>query len=223
MLHQGKLLALYLSCVIGTSSCIQNVPQDTPHPHNISAFEHEIFTEMNRARTKPAEYASYLEETKRAFDQKLPPVSSDGTTHVDASMQAYYEAIAFLKSSKSLPALELSSGMSSAARDHLRDQMQAATLGHSGSDGSTLADRINRYGSWEVGLGEAIVHGSSTAKRLVMQLVIDYDDPGRNHRINIFNQDLSVTGIACGNNVRYRNLCVITFAGKYVDYSAGKK
>ena len=107
-----------------------------------------------------------------------------------------------------------------AAREHLRDQGLSDRVSHTGSDGSTLEDRINRYGAWEVGIGENIAYGSSTGQRLAMQLIIDQSNPGRNYRLNILNTAFSVSGIACGNSLHYRNMCVIIFAGKYRENTA---
>jgi uncharacterized protein YkwD len=107
-----------------------------------------------------------------------------------------------------------------AAREHLRDQGLSDRVSHTGSDGSTLEDRINRYGAWEVGIGENIAYGSSTGQRLAMQLIIDQSNPGRNYRLNILNSAFSVSGIACGNSLHYRNMCVIIFAGKYRENTA---
>jgi uncharacterized protein YkwD len=115
----------------------------------------------------------------------------------------------------------LSHGLTSAARDHLRDQSLADTVSHTGSDGSTPAERINRYGAGEMGLGENIASGSGTAQRLVMQLIIDQSNPARPYRLNILNPAFSVGGIACGNSLQHRNLCIITFAGSYVEKTAG--
>jgi uncharacterized protein YkwD len=115
----------------------------------------------------------------------------------------------------------LSGGLSAAARDHVHDQGQSDKVSHTGNDGSTLADRARRYGSWEIGLGENIAYGSDTPQRLAMQLIIDQSNPGRDYRLNILNPAFAVAGIACGDSVQHRNLCVITFAGKYVEKATG--
>jgi uncharacterized protein YkwD len=202
------------------SACAQYAGRATA---SLSTFEHQVFTEINRARTDPAAYASYLEEVKQQLDAKLSPAPAGGSDEVDESMQAFYEVLVFLKAAASLPPLQLSRGMSAAARDHLYDQLHAATIVHVGSDGSNLADRLHRYGAWEIGVGEAIAYGSSTARRLVMQLVIDPQNPGHPYRVNIFNVDFTVAGVACASNERYRNLCVITFAGAYQDAASGTR
>jgi len=175
---------------------------------------------MNSVRIHPSKYASRLEDIKKRYDEKLSKSREEGAKQPDESMQAFYEAIQLLQSTPALPALKISRGMSLAARDQLRDQEQTETIGHSGRDGSNIAERVNRYGAWAISLGEIVVYGSDTAQRLVIQLIIDHDNPGRQRRLSVLNPDFSVTGIACKDHVRYRNVCVITFAGQYVEKPA---
>jgi uncharacterized protein YkwD len=168
----------------------------------------------------PVQYASRLEGLKKQYDERLPKIREEGTKQPDESMQVFYEAIQLLQSTPALPALKISRGMSLAARDHLRDQEQTDTIGHSGRDGSNLAEGLNRYGAWEMGIGEIVAYGSDTAQRLVIQLIIDHDNPGRQRRLSVLRPDFAVTGIACKDHARYKNMCVITFAGQYVEKTA---
>jgi uncharacterized protein YkwD len=214
----GSLLAVL---VLFVTACAHQTASGTYSLSNLSPFEQIVFKEINRARTNPADYAAFLEETKAQYDALLPKIPAAEQQQPDDFIRPVYEAIQTLQAATPLPALTLSRGLSSAAKDHLRDQSLADTVSHMGSDGSTLEERINRYGTWEIGIGENLAHGSNTAQRLAMQLIIDQSNPGRTYRLNILNPAFSVTGIACGNSILYRNLCVITFAGKYVEKAAG--
>lgn len=49
-----------------------------------------------------------------------------------------------------------------AARDHANDIGPKGIVGHSGSDGSTMTDRIERYGEWMGHVGENISFGQSS-------------------------------------------------------------
>jgi uncharacterized protein YkwD len=221
MSNQSKIsLIVYALCIVLTSSCAQKASLDVSDTQDSSSFAREVFTEINSVRTHPLEYASRLEEIKKQYDERLPKLREEGTKQPDEAMQALYEAIQLLKSTPALPALKISRGMSLAAKDDLRDQEQTDTIGHSGKDGSNIAERLNRYGAWERSIGEIVAYGSESARRLVIQLIVDHGNPGRQRRLSVLNPDFSVTGIACKNHARYSNVCVITFAGQYVEKTA---
>ena len=218
--RQGLFLLLGL-LLFFCISCTHQATSGTYSMSNLSSFEQSVFKELNRARTHPADYAAFLETTKARYDTLALKIPGEERRQADDSLQPFNEAIQVLKAATPLPPLKLSGGLSAAARDHVRDQGQGDKVSHTGSDGSTLADRARRYGSWEIGLGENIAYGSDTPQRLAMQLIIDQSNPGRDYRLNILNPAFAVAGIACGDSVRHRNLCVITFAGKYVEKATG--
>ena len=80
-----------------------------------------------------------------------------------------------------------------------------------------VAGRMNRYGRWGVIWGENLSYGRSTARDIVLALIIDDGLPGRKHRKNIFNPAFSVAGAAYGAHARYRSVCSIEFAGAFAE------
>ena len=183
----------------------------------LSALEQGIIAEMNRARTNPNAYSAKLVELKQYFDGKTIRRPGEIGIITQEGVSAVNEAIDFLRSARPVSALSASRGMSLGARDHVSDQGPKGALGHTGSDGSQPWDRVNRYGEWQISVGENISYGPNTAERVVMQLIIDDGVADRGHRTNIFKPDFAVTGVACGDHTKYRIMCAITYAGGYVE------
>ncbi len=91
------------------------------------------------------------------------------------------EAIRFLRRAQPLPLLNYSAGMSQAAFEHVLDQTGGA-LGHAGSDRSNPATRLNRHGAWSGAWGENISYGKTSAREIVVALIIDDGQRARKHR-----------------------------------------
>lgn len=182
-----------------------------------SPQEREILAEINLARTNPAQYLHYLEDFKVSYRGKEIKYSDGSTLVTNEGVSALEEAIDFVRSLKPLPPLELRKGLILGAKDHVNDLVKTGQSGHRSSDGSILEDRLNRYGSWSVSVGEDIVYRSRKAREDVIALIIDDGVKSRGHRKNIFKSDFHVIGLALSPTSKTSPICVITFAGGFAD------
>jgi len=183
----------------------------------LSALEEAVVREVNLARTYPRQYASFLKELKQYYNGKRIERPGETTVLTKEGVAAVKEAIRFLRSVDPVPSLSSSKGLSLAAKDHVSEQGPTGATGHTGTDGSQPADRVSRYGTWQETIGENIAYGRSKAREVVMGQIIDDGVPGRGHRDNIFEPDFRVIGVGCGPHATYETMCVITFAGGYIE------
>ncbi len=190
-------------------------PNKGDKPDYLSPLEKRVVDEMNLARTSPKAYLSLLEQFKKYYDERHLKLPGETPILTKEGTSAVVEATRFLRSQKPVPPLSPSKGMTSGAKDHLRDLRTSGASQHKGSDGSQAWDRVNRYGTWQKIIGENISFGHTKARNIVMTFIIDDGVPNRGHRKNIFNTDFRLVGVACGDHPAYRTICVITFAGGY--------
>ncbi len=163
-----------------------------------------VLEQINLARVSPARYAETLARCMEGVRLR------EGGRSLD-------EAIAFLRRASPLQPLSFSEAMASGAMRHVEDQGSAGTFGHKGSDHSSPWDRMAGVGKWTGAAGENISYGYSDAQRIVATLIVDDGVRGRGHRKNIFNRSFGVAGIACGAHARFGRMCVIDFAGGFVE------
>ncbi|HZK96927.1 MAG TPA: CAP domain-containing protein [Prolixibacteraceae bacterium] len=183
----------------------------------LSDLERKVIDELNFARMQPSEYADYLIAYSELFVGRELRERGEITVLTKEGRSAVNEAIRFLRNQKPLPYLIASKGMSKAAEDMVRMQGTTAQIGHKGRDGSTFAERVSRYGTWEGSCSENIDYGNNNARRIVMALIIDDGVSNRGHRKSIFNPAFKRVGLACGQHQRFQYMCVIELAARYAE------
>jgi uncharacterized protein YkwD len=186
----------------------------------LSTRERALLDEINLARANPAGYVKFLEEFKQYYRGKEIHVPDGYVLVTNEGVSALDEAIAFARSLKTRPALEIRSGMILGAKDHLGDLIQTGRTSHKGSDGSLPEDRLSRYGIWNESVGENIVYHSTNARYDVISLIIDDGVQSRGHRKNIFKPEFHVIGISLSPPRQAGTICVFTFAGGFTDKAA---
>lgn len=175
-----------------------------------------VIREMNLARQNPALYATFVEELKTGMSGNVLVLPGHTKLRTKEGTAALDEAIRFLRSAQPISPLTLSRGMSRAAADHCADQADGS-FGHEGKDRSHAGQRIARYGNFSGCWGENISYGKSSARDVVLALIIDDGLPARKHRKNIFNPSFNYAGAAFGRHARFGTMCSMDFAGGYAE------
>lgn len=182
----------------------------------------QVLQEINLARTAPRTYAGFLRELRSRFKGKYYVLPGDATRmQTSEGVKAVDEAIKVLSRQKPLPPLTWSAGLAAAAAELAKEQSRSGAIGHTGSQGRGMQERIERHGRWERLIGENIGYGPKDARSMVMQLIIDDGVPDRGHRDNIFSTAFRTAGVACGSHPRFGSMCVMDFAGGFEEYRSG--
>ena len=186
-----------------------------------SSLEQELVAEINLARTRPAEYAAYLEALRPMFAGKEYRRPGKSALMTEEGTVPLEEAIKFLRAARPLSPLSLATGMCSGARSLVSEQSASGATGHRGADGSFCEQRAERFGAWREPMGENLTYGDDTARERVLTLLIDDGVANRGHRQRILNPAYKVVGVACGGH-KLGSMCVITFAGGFTDKAAAR-
>jgi hypothetical protein len=180
----------------------------------------QMLDETNLARTQPHLYANYMRQMRRDFHGKVfTPPGSISMVMTTEGVAALDEAIKYVSRQTPLPALSWSEGLADAAADLVLDEGRSGDIGHTGRSSGDMRHRIESHGAWSRRIAENIGYGPTTARLMVMELIIDDGVPDRGHRKAIFNPAMKLAGAACGPHPLYRNMCVMDFA---YDFSKAK-
>ncbi len=192
-----------------------NTAADTRY---LSPLEKEVIYEINLFRSNPAEYAKkYIAPLSRHYDHNILHYPGDKSIRTVEGVRALNECVRELKRSSAKPLIYPDRALTQSAEDHQRDQQKSGRTGHTGSDRSDLRQRIERYGQWQTRIGENIAYGNSSARQIVVFLLIDDGVRNRGHRATLLNPDFKVVGVACGLHPVYETMCVLDFAGGMIE------
>lgn len=133
----------------------------------------------------------------------------------EEGVSAVRECINKLKSAAASPALVWVAELAKAAQDHINDIGPKGMTGHFGSNGSDPGARIEKYGDWEVTMGENIDFGNSAPADIVFSWLVDDGVPDREHRNNLLEKAYKSAGIAHGKHREFGVTCCLVFAGGF--------
>lgn len=169
-------------------------------------IELEIIEELNLARANPRAYYDNYVSTKRGeySDEYMDSCQTD------------------MYNSPKLQPLSFRMGLFMCAKEHSGSGGPIGAFGHTRIDGRSFGDAIREYGSYR-SCGENISYGSSTARDIVIQLLVDDGTPSLGHRYAILNGTYDTVGVGVDTHLTYRCECVMDFGYGWVDASWIKK
>jgi uncharacterized protein YkwD len=202
-------IALFLSVAL-------LLPAQVPPSEKASPFERAVVQEMSDARVRPRAWARHLRDLRGDFEGRLWMRPGRVPLRTEEGVRALDEAIAFLEAARPIGPLRFNEGLALAARRHARDLGPRGALEHTGADGSRLADRLNRLGTWQGLIAENISTLEEDPREVVIQLLVDDGVPGRGHRRNLFNPDLHQAGAGSAPHRDFRVVTVIDYADGFL-------
>ena len=161
-----------------------------------------FLSEINRARTKPLEYAELVQKQIDSFvDDWKMPLYPGCFYKTNEGKQVWIETFNFLKKQKPLHEYKLNGGLTLASDDHVADLAAHDMFGHDSSNGDDLTTRIKYrcgkdfVGTWGECVGSSFdVKGVNHATATVLGLIIDDGVPNRGHRNAKFSSDYNFIG-----------------------------
>ena len=187
-------------------------------PDNSGITYEDLLAELNFARTNPKDYAKLIEAILPYYNGKYLQYPGETRIYTWEGKAAAEEAIQALKSQQSLNPLQLNIGLNKASQYHCDKQGIIGVTGHDSPDGKTMKDRILMYGTLggSYMIGENIAYGSPTARRIIIELIIDDGVANRGHRDNIYEPSWTDVGFGWGYHKEYKIMCVMDFAKGYI-------
>ena len=165
----------------------------------------------NKIRTDPTSFIPKLKRWIPKFRNNTLFLLNENPLETYEGTQGVEEAMRFLSVQKPVPPLIHSEELSKAARDHAIDIGKNCLIGHDGSDGSMLSDRIERYSEWDDACAESIDIGFKIADNIILNILIDDGADGRNQRINLFSQAYKYIGIGCAKHNEFDHCSVFVY------------
>jgi uncharacterized protein YkwD len=194
----------------------------------LSLAEKDVILEMNKARADPKKYSELYIKPMLQYNWGGPfgansylAPGENVYTSTKEGKNGIQSCINDLSKRQNMSPLLPTEGLFLAAKDHVNDTGPKGITGHTGSDRSSMGQRINRYGKWDGGAGENISYGHNIGRDIVVQLIVDDGVSNRGHRNNILNKNFKYAGGASGNHSEFTYMCVIDYANGYTSNSTG--
>lgn len=192
-----SLFAFVFICLLSTFNSVVAQPKNE--------LQKEVLEELNVMRSNPSAYAKYLEAMRVGYNK----------LNTFEGLPALEEAISTLKATKPLGKVEWSEGLFKIADAHAADVSSTGNFSHTGSDGSSLVQRVARFGSYTGYVGEAITTYDESARVIILQWLIDDGNQRRGHRKILLHPEVRLSGISTKSSSKHGFYCVLVASGGF--------
>jgi len=181
-----------------------------------AASDRAVFKALNQLRQNPPSYLPILQEWRDRFLDTVQIQQPDGNIYcTQEGIDAVTEAMQVLENTPPLTALELSWGMTQAARDLVRYQGETGNRGAIGRDRTSPQDRLEQYGIWQGRWAESLCYGQPNAQGVICDLLISDGKLERRDRDYLLNPQWQKIGIATGSHPLQTSVCALLFTQSY--------
>ena len=99
----------------------------------------------------------------------------------------------------------------------MKDAGAAGLIGHDGTNGDDLNERVAKVGGTTGSLGENLDYGMSTAKDVVLQLLIDANAKNKAQRDNILSNSFKMMGAFSGPHSDSNTMSSIIYTYDFIN------
>lgn len=185
----------------------------------LSENERDIVLELNMVRSDPPKYARlYIKPRLTKYVGLKYDLGDNHWMVTSEGVAAVQECIEFLSGAKSCLPLYPDSKLSRMSKYHADMQGATELVGHDSPNGESFSQRIKHFKIPFINCAENIDYGRSSARDIVVGLLVDDAVPSRGHRANILNNIYNRVGVGYGTHLKYRYMCVMDFV-RFIDFN----
>jgi len=104
-----------------------------------------MFLMQNMIRAKPSAFVPYVSAMKARFDGNIFLNMKNERMGTNEGVAAVQELEDYLKTASPAQQMKWSDNLMKACKDHVEDTGPSGATGHTGTDGSTMSSRIEKY------------------------------------------------------------------------------
>eukprot|EP01035_Chromulina_nebulosa_P018236 gene18236-23908_t len=172
------------------------ITSNEPRDPNVIPFSNEIADEINLLRSDPVAYADnvVMKRYEKFVDDYIYKLPTGENLKTKEGRKLVKETADYLRTLKPITSITASIYLENASLDHGSDISFNNIFSHTGSNGASLRDRVERYGQWRGSLGENMDFGTNKPSDIITNLLIDDGVSTRGHRKNLLNPDYKFVG-----------------------------